>query len=197
MAPKSTKSAQVREVFEGEVFPHLGTLFNAALRLTRNPDDAGDLTQETVLRAWRFFDQFEPGTNCRGWLLTILHNVFRNGYRRTGRERPTSTIEEFDRLSDVRGMSADAPTEPTPESLLMDRSLDEQVAQALAALPEEFRVAILMVDIDELSYEEVANALEIPVGTVKSRVSRGRADLRRKLGALAASRGLKKPAGDS
>jgi len=193
MAGKSTTPAQFREVFETEVFPHLGTLFNAALRLTRNPDDAGDLTQETVLRAWRFFDHFEPGTNCRGWLLTILHNVFRNGYRRTGRERPTTTAEEFDRLSDIRGVTADASSGPTPESLTMDRSLDEQIKNALAALPEEFRVAILMVDIDELSYEEVANALNIPVGTVKSRVSRGRADLRRKLGALAVSRGLKKP----
>src|SRR5271170_4499569 len=173
MARKSTTSAQFREVFEMEVFPHLGTLFNAALRLTRNPDDAGDLTQETVLRAWRFFDHFEPGTNCRGWLLTILHNVFRNGYRRTGRERTAATAEEFDRISDIRGIAADARSGPTPESLTMDRSLDEQIENALAALPEEFRVAILMVDIDELSYEEVAKPLHIPVGTVKSRVSRG------------------------
>jgi RNA polymerase sigma-70 factor (ECF subfamily) len=190
MAAKGPSPEDRRSLFEREVIPHLDSLFNAALRLTRNPDDAGDLSQEAVLRAWRFFHQYEPGTNCRAWLLTIAYNLFRNGYRRT-RELPASTAEEFERRSAVE--SATASSIQPPETQIMDRSLDEEVERALEALPEEFRTAILLIDVDELSYEETARVLEIPTGTVKSRVSRGRAELRRRLGTFAEARRLNKP----
>ena len=189
MAGKSGTGEDRRRRFEEEALPHLDALYTMALRLSRNPDDAGDLLQETVLRAYRFFHQFEAGTNCRAWMLTILFNNFRNGYRKSSREQPAASPEEFDRKVEAQSLRAD-PAGSNPEAMLSHQGMEGEVEAALAALPEEFREAILLVDVEELSYQEVSGVLEVPIGTVKSRVSRGRAILRDSLAAFAKERGL-------
>ncbi|MGD0074813.1 MAG: sigma-70 family RNA polymerase sigma factor [Candidatus Binataceae bacterium] len=181
-----------RELFEGQALPHLDNLYTAALHLTRNPADAKDLLQDTMLRAYRFFDQFTPGTNCRAWLLTILYNCFRNDYRRASREKTSVASEDFDREVETRGLRDDIPQQ-NPESILFDKLLDGEVQDALDMLPEEFRSAILLVDIEELNYQEAAGVLAVPIGTVRSRLSRGRAMMRETLRGFAVAKGYVRP----
>src|SRR6266851_449603 len=189
MADKIGSGADRRKRFEDEALPHLDSLYTMALRLARNPDDANDLLQETVLRAYRFFHQFETGTNCRAWMLTILFNNFRNGYRKSSREQPASTADEFERKVEAESLRTD-PAGTNPEALLSGQGMEGEVESALGGLPAEFREAILLVDIEEFSYQEVSGVLNVPIGTVKSRVSRGRAILRDVLASFAKARGL-------
>ncbi len=189
MADKSGSGADRRKRFEDEALPHLDSLYTMAIRLARNPDDANDLLQETVLRAYRFFHQFESGTNCRAWMLTILFNNFRNGYRKSSREQPAASADEFERKVEGESLRTD-PAGSNPEAMLSGQRMEGEVETALAGLPEEFREAIVLVDIEELSYQEVSGVLNIPIGTVKSRVSRGRAMLRETLASFAKERGI-------
>jgi RNA polymerase sigma-70 factor (ECF subfamily) len=189
MADQGASGAEKRRLFEQLALPHLDLLYAVAMRLVRNPDDAGDLLQETILRGYRFFHQFTPGTNCRAWLLTILYNNFRNAYRRSSQEQPAASAEDFARQSDLHGL-ADVPPDSNPETIVGERRISPEVTSALDALPEEFRVALMMVDMEDLSYREVSSVLDIPVGTVKSRVSRGRAMLREALKRYARARGI-------
>ena len=189
MADKIGTGTDRRKRFEDEALPHLDALYTMAIRLARNPDDANDLLQETVLRAYRFFHQFETGTNCRAWMLTILFNNFRNGYRKYSREQPASSSEEFERKVEGESLRVD-PAGSNPEALLSGHGMEGEVEIALGGLPAEFREAILLVDVEELSYQEVSGVLDIPIGTVKSRVSRGRAILRDALAGFAKERGI-------
>lgn len=189
MVDKSGTGADRRKQFEDEALPHLDALYTMALRLVRNSNDAGDLLQETILRAYRFFHQFESGTNCRAWMLTILFNNFRNGYRKSSREQPAASADEFDRKVEAESLRSD-PAGSNPESVVSGQRMEGEVEAALAGLPAEFREAILLVDVEELSYQEVSRVLNIPIGTVKSRVSRGRAMLRDELAAFAKERGI-------
>ncbi len=189
MAAKDPSGETRRRLFEEQALPHLDALYTMAVRLARNPDDANDLLQETVLRAYRFFHQFEPGTNCRAWLLTILFNNFRNGYRRSSREQPAASAEEFQRRIETESLRGDSAGRD-PETILSEAGVDRKVEDALAALPAEFREALLLVDVQDLSYQEVSSVLKIPIGTVKSRVSRGRALLRATLANYARGRGI-------
>ena len=189
MADKSGTGADRRKQFEDEALPHLDALYSMALRLVRNADEAGDLLQETVLRAYRFFHQFESGTNCRAWMLTILFNNFRNGYRKTSREQPAASADEFDRKVEAESLRLD-PARENPEAVVSSQRMEGEVEAALNGLPAEFREAILLVDVEELSYQEVSGVLNVPIGTVKSRVSRGRAMLRDSLAAFAKERGI-------
>jgi len=188
MPPAGTSGPTRRELFDREALPHLDHLYTVAIHLARNRDDASDLVQEAMLRGLRFFDQFTPGTNCRAWLLTILYNVFRNRYRQSASERVAATEEEFEDQVENLGLRSDAPIN-NPETLVLDRLMEGEVQAALDSLPEDFRTVLLMVDIQELRYEEAANVLEIPVGTVRSRVSRGRAMLKKALAGFARARG--------
>jgi RNA polymerase sigma-70 factor, ECF subfamily len=174
---KSGTPRDRRLQFEQTALPHLDTLYSAALRLVRNPDDAKDLLQETVLRAYRCFHQFAPGTNCRAWLLTILYNIFRTAYRRGGREPVGLTSEAFEREIELQSL-ADRESRNDPEKLAAERSAARLIERALESLPEEFRETLLLVDVHELNYQEASEVLDIPLGTVKSRVSRGRTLLR-------------------
>jgi RNA polymerase sigma-70 factor (ECF subfamily) len=189
MAGKSETSEAARAMFEREVLPHLDSVYSMALRLARNPDDANDLLQETVLRAFRFFHQFTPGTNCRAWVLTILFNNFRNGYRKAGREQAGISEEEFTSQLDAESMAADQ-SQSDPQALAFAGVMEPEVQSALDSIPEEFRSTLLLVDVQELSYQEVSKVLSIPVGTVKSRVSRGRALMREALIEFARGRGI-------
>src|ERR1700733_2856127 len=176
MRVKETRPGDKRLLFEKVALPHLDAVYSTALRLTRNRDDANDLVQETVLRAFRFFHQFTKGTNCRAWLLTILYNNFRDRYRENGREHPCSS-GEIEQELEAHSLLADMSLN-NPEDLLSDRMLGRRIEQALNDLPEEFRQALILVDVQDLNYREVAEVLAIPLGTVKSRVSRARALMR-------------------
>ncbi len=154
-----------RERFEAEALPQLKRLYGMAYRMTRNVADAEDLVQETLYRAFRSFDRFQPGTNIRAWLNTILHRVRTDAWRRAGRRPQTEELSELD-----------GPAVPAPQEALVWGG--EAVERALLRVPEVFRVALLLRDVEELSYAEIASALEIPQGTVMSRIYRGRALLR-------------------
>jgi RNA polymerase sigma-70 factor, ECF subfamily len=166
-----------REAFEAEAIPFTRALYNAALRLTRNPPDAADLVQETFLRAYRTFDNFVPGTNCKSWLSTILYSIFVNQYRQAKR-RPR--IESLDELEERFHQFARAQPGPDFDSAMVEgwgSRWSPEVEQALGQLPEDFRAALLLVDVEGLTYEEAASALGCAVGTVGSRLYRGRMGL--------------------
>lgn len=181
-----------RAEFETEALPHLDQLFATAFYLCGDRDRAQDLVQESVLRAFRFFHQFEAGTNCRAWLLTILHNTFRNQYRAGRRERRHVDVDDPATAREASEAGAAGGSDSNPEARVLSSLLDEEIAGALGELPEEFRSAIVLVDLQELTYEETARALGCPVGTVRSRLSRGRKALERKLLRYARERGLLK-----
>jgi RNA polymerase sigma-70 factor, ECF subfamily len=174
MAPRKGLPV-VSPAFETEALASLDSLYRAALRLTRRPADAEDLVQETYLKAFRAADQFEPGTNLRAWLFTILHNTARNRARDRARDTVAIDSEIVDRAADAPppgGRSAGAAE--TPESLLLRETLAPELQAAIDALPENFRQAVWLRDVEEFSYAEIAEMLSIPVGTVMSRISRGR-----------------------
>jgi RNA polymerase sigma-70 factor (ECF subfamily) len=187
--PADGRALEQRRIFEQEALPHLNALYTAALRLTRDETDARDLLQETILRAYRFFNLFTPGTNCRAWLLTILHNNFRNGWRRAAREPIATSPEEYERELEsesfrTRGWETD------PESIFTARMIGGEIGVALDALPEDFRTVLLLIDVHELNYNEAAQVIGVPIGTIKSRVSRGRAMMRYTLSRLARVHGI-------
>jgi len=162
--------------FEAEALGYVDSLYRTALRLTRNAADAEDLVQETYLKAFRAADRFEPGTNLRAWLFTILHNAARNRARDRARDMVTIDSETVERVSEAPAGPARAAADArdTPESLLLRDTLDPDLKAALDALPEAFRQAVWLRDVEEFSYAEIAEMLSIPPGTVMSRISRGR-----------------------
>jgi RNA polymerase sigma-70 factor, ECF subfamily len=160
--------------FEAEALASLDSLYRTALRLTRVPADAEDLVQETYLKAFRAADRFEPGTNMRAWLFTILHNTARNRARDRARSTVAVDSETVDRAADAPPPGSLMPTVETPESLLIRETLAPDLQAAIDALPDAFRQAVWLRDVEEFSYAEIARMLEIPLGTVMSRISRGR-----------------------
>lgn len=173
--------------FEREALPHMDALYNFALRMTSDPDEADDLLQETYLKAYRFFDKFEQGTNCKAWLFRIMKNSFINIYRRSSKEPDKvdyNDVEEF--YHSIRAESTD-PNDL--EEKIFSNILDDDVSTALESLPEEFRTVVILCDIEGFTYEEIAEFVECPIGTVRSRLHRGRKMLRGKLFDYAKQRG--------
>jgi RNA polymerase sigma-70 factor (ECF subfamily) len=160
--------------FEADALACLDSLYRTALRLTHVPADAEDLVQETYLKAFRAADRFEPGTNLKAWLFTILHNTARNRVRDRGREMVSFDSEAVDRAADAPPDVSAAGFVDTPETLLLRETLAPDLEAAIAALPEAFRQAVWLRDVEEFSYGEIATMLAIPAGTVMSRISRGR-----------------------
>ena len=181
----STQSKQ--SLFEQEALPHMNALYSFAVRLCRDRDDASDLLQETFLKGYRFFDKFESGTNCKAWLFRILKNTYINQYRKDKKEPDTieyDTIEEFYDL--IRSES----TESTDlQKRIFDNLLDDEISIALDSLPESFRTAIILCDLEGMTYEEISEILECPIGTVRSRLHRARNILASKLIKYAKNRG--------
>jgi RNA polymerase sigma-70 factor, ECF subfamily len=164
--------------FAAEVLAHLDPLYGTALRLTRNREDAEDLVQDTVVKALRFSARFKRGTNLRAWLYTILHNTWRNRRRDAARETVDVDSERVEQAASLPG----GPSElETPERILLRDTLDSDLQAALDSLPEVFREAVWLRDVDEFSYAEIAEMLSVPPGTVMSRISRGRRLLLEKL----------------
>jgi RNA polymerase sigma-70 factor (ECF subfamily) len=162
-----------RARFEAAAIPLMKHVLNAARYLAHSPEDARDLAQETYLRAYRTFENFRPGTNCKAWLFTILYSIFVNRYRKQQREPKTIPVEELEEKFH-RSLHAAEERAPSRNSDGTLRWSDADIAAALNELPEDFRAAVLMVDVEELTYEETARALDCPIGTVRSRLSRAR-----------------------
>jgi len=178
------------EEFEKLVLSHMDMLYGVALRLTRNTVDAQDLTQNTIVKALRFHDKFEEGTYIKAWLLTILRNTFINDYRRKSR-RPM--FVELTGTEPATDTSPDPsvgyePVERNTGSLM--ELLDDEVKEALESLPDDFRLAVIMADMEDMSYKEIADIMKCPLGTVMSRLYRGRKLLRERLEKYAKERGV-------
>ncbi len=169
-AADGRSSDRLRARFEAVAIPLLPIVYRTALRFTREPDAARDITQETYLRAFRTFDRFEPGTNCKAWLLTIVYSVFVNRARRQQRD-PVVAVDDIELVREAP--YASAPAGP-PATAITDRISDPQIEAALNGLPEAFRSAILLVDVEELTYEEAAGVLACPLNTLRTRLFRGR-----------------------
>jgi RNA polymerase sigma-70 factor, ECF subfamily len=183
-----------RTDFEREAMPHLPALYGAALRLGRSEGDAEDLVQETLLRAYRFFDTFEAGTNCKAWLFRILTNVFRNRYRE--REREQEILGEAESSEANLGQFvAEGPRDS--ETALLGRMVSADVEHALATIPAEFRLAVVLADLEDFSYKEIAEIMDCPAGTVMSRLYRGRKMLQKLLYSYALEQGIVKADGSS
>lgn len=167
--PRSTGSQNHDdEAFAQAALSHIDSLYGTALRLTRRAADAEDLVQDTYLKAFRSAHQFEPGTNLKAWLFTILHNTFRNARRHDGRNPVDVDSEAVERAVGT------GPSEQSPEQILTRATLDANLQAALDALPDAFRQAVWLRDVEELTYAEMAQVLDVPIGTVMSRISRGR-----------------------
>ena len=170
-----------RKEFEELTLPHLDTLYSAALRLTKNERDAEDLVQDTFLRAYRFFDKFERGTNIKAWLFRILTNTFINRYRRSVKERSIIEGSEKEAVQERFVSRRASEYAANPEQYLLDRLLSDDVLRAIDELPIDFRLVVILADLQDFSYNEIAEIVGCPVGTVMSRLYRGRKLLQKKL----------------
>ena len=174
--------------FETEALPLLDGMYGAALRLTRNPADAEDLVQETYLKAYRGFGGFQEGTNLKAWLYRIMMNSYISSYRKAKRSPQTVPTDDVEPFSYVRSVLDDGGK--TPETEVLEGIPDEEVKAALEELPEQFRMAVLLADVEGFSYKEIADIMEVPIGTVMSRLHRGRKQLQKRLWEFARDRGL-------
>ena len=195
MAAAKAEEHDKQALFAHWALPHKDYVYTACLYLTRHKEEAEDLFQETYLRAFRFFHQFTPGTNCRAWLLTIMHNAFKNRYPQHLRERRTVEFDAAAHEYEKKVVADGEAGRDDPAEVLLSRMVDSEISEALRALPEEYRSTLLLVDIEELTYEEAAAVLGCPIGTVRSRLSRARQLLRQALAAYARERGYTEGAG--
>ena len=185
--------------FSEEAVPHMDAVYRFALRLSGARDEAEDLVQDTYLRAFRSWEQYEPGTRCKSWLFTICRNVFLRGQERSARHDAILLETAHD---DPRAISREAPVftasrDEDPEGDFFRSIVDEQVFAAIDDLPEEYRMVVVLSDLEDLSYGEIAEVLEIPIGTVKSRLFRGRRQLQRRLYEYALEMGYISDVGDN
>ncbi len=181
-----------RAQFAAQAMEHTAGLYSAALRMTRNPSDAEDLVQETYLKAYRSYASFEEGTNLRAWLYRILTNTYINSYRAKQRRPDEQELDDIEDLYLYRRIGAleTAAASRSAEDQLMDLFTDGEVKDAIEALPETFRIAVYLADVEGFSYKEIAEMLDIPIGTVMSRLHRGRKSMQKALYDYASHRGL-------
>ena len=177
--------------FETEALSFLDALYRTGLRMTRSEAEAEDLVQETYIKAFRHRDQFTPGTNLKAWLFRILTNTFINQYRRKAARPDTTELDDVEESILYRHMRDVSPgsASPDPEAELIDNTVSSEVKEALEALPENFRTTVLL-DVEGFSYKEIAQMLDIPIGTVMSRLHRGRKFLQKRLYDVARERGI-------
>lgn len=187
--PAANKALLKRQKeFETEAYPHKDILYNFALRTTGDKDDAYDLLQETFMKAFRFWDKYEKGTNIRAWLFRIMKNSYINRYRKEARE---PGIVDYDDVENFYDLIRDDSTDSNDlQRRMFSNMLSDEVIEALQSLPEDFRTVVILCDIEELTYDEISEFLNCPIGTVRSRLHRGRKMLEEKLRGYARDRGI-------
>jgi len=188
MAELTQKEIKKQQDFNDEILPHLDALYNFALRLTTDPNDAEDLVQDSIVKAFRFFSSYEKGTNAKAWLFRILKNSYINSYR-----KKSSKPREID-YDEVATFYETIRAERTETSDLEDKMfrelIDDDITKALDEIPEDFRTVVLLCDVEDFTYEEIANMLDVPIGTIRSRLHRGRNLLKAQLMEYAKKRGF-------
>ncbi len=189
MAELTKDEIQKQEDFEEEIVPHLDAMYNFALRLTSDPSDAEDLVQDTIVKAFRFFSSYEKGTNAKAWLFRILKNSYINNYRKQSKQPNQVDYDEVSEFYET--IRADRTDTSDLEDKMFRELVDDDISQALEELPEDFRTVVLLCDVEGFTYEEIANMLDVPIGTIRSRLHRGRNLLKAQLKEYAEKRGYK------
>jgi len=180
MADGKAEGVKKRKSFEAEALQHMEALYRTALRMTKNESDAEDLVQEAYVKAYRFWDRFEPGSNCRAWLFKIMTNIFINEYRSKTRSPMSVNVDELDD-NFLYGQLAVDETTRNPEQELFSRIFDDDVKKAIESLPDDFRLVVVLAFLEGFSYQEIADIMDLQLGTVKSRLHRGRKLLQKAL----------------
>ena len=180
MPESPSQQLSKRKQFEAEAVPHMDALYRTALRMTKNQTDAEDLVQETMVKAYRFWDKFEPGSNCRAWLFKIMTNIFINEYRSKSRTPVSVNMDDIDD-NFLYGQLASTIPGRTPEEEMFAKIFDDDVKKAIEELPDDFRLVVVLSFLEGFSYQEIADIIELQLGTVKSRLHRGRKLLQKKL----------------
>ena len=186
----TTDTTDMRDLFEAQAMPFIDQLYAAAMRMTRNPSDAQDLVQETFVKAFASWRTFTQGTNLKAWLYRILTNTFINTYRKKQREPYQGTIDDLEDWQLGGAESTTATSSRSAEAEAIDHLPDSAVKDALQSIPEDFRLAVYFADVEGFSYQEIAEIMKTPIGTVMSRLHRGRRLLRDLLSGYALERGL-------
>jgi RNA polymerase sigma-70 factor (ECF subfamily) len=179
--PEDTTATHDRARFEDEAFQHLDSLYRTALRMTRNPEDADDLVQDTLVRGFRFYDRYQPGTNFRAWLFRILTNTYINSYRKKQARPQESSLDDTEEFFLYNQLANQGEAADKVEDTVLDQLGADAIQRAIDELPPQFRTTVQLADVEGLSYQEVAEALNIAKGTVMSRLFRGRRLLQRAL----------------
>jgi RNA polymerase sigma-70 factor (ECF subfamily) len=188
LAVVSRSAKKKQSEFEAEALPHMDVLYNFALRTTGNQDDARDLLQETYLKAYRFWEKYEKGTNIRAWLFRIMKNSYINRYRKETKEPDKVDYEEIENFYNLIRAESTDPNDL--QQKLFGSLLGDEVSKALESLPDDFRTVVILSDIEGLTYEEIAEFVECPIGTVRSRLHRGRKLLQARLYEYAKRQGM-------
>ena len=187
MTGLTADEVQKQEDFQEEIIPHLDAMYNFALRLTSDPNDAEDLVQDTIVKAFRFFSSYEKGTNAKAWLFRILKNSYINNYRKKSKQPAQVDYDEVSSFYET--IRADRTDTSDLEDRMFRDLIDDDIAGALEQLPEDFRTVVLLCDVEGFTYEEIANMLDVPIGTIRSRLHRGRNLLKTQLLEYAQKRG--------
>lgn len=187
MAELTKQEHRKQADFNEEILPHLDALYNFGLRLTADPNDTEDLVQDTVVKAYRFFSSYEKGTNAKAWLFRILKNSYINNYRKKSKKPQEVDYDEVATFYET--IRAERTETSDLEDKMFRELIDDDISNALDDIPEDFRTVVLLCDVESFTYEEIANMLDVPIGTIRSRLHRGRNLLKAQLMEYAQKRG--------